>query len=219
MITTLLAAVSGISSYLPHLISQFGNGFYLILFLLIFCETGVVFLPFLPGDSLLFLCGSLAAIANYHLNIWALLIILIIAAFLGDNTNFWIGEKFGDHILSHPRWRKLIKRENLEKANHFFEKYGSLAIFLGRFIPIIRTIIPFTAGIGEMPRKKFKIFNLIGGITWVTVALMSGFFFGNIPFVKNHIELIMVIIVVISLIPVFVTFITQRMKGNSDHEN
>ena len=122
MITTLLTTVSGFSTYLPHLISQFGNGFYLILFLLIFCETGVVFLPFLPGDSLLFLCGSFAAIANDHLNIGILLISLIIAAFLGDNTNFWIGQKFGKHILNHPRWRKLIKEEYLEKANHFFEK-------------------------------------------------------------------------------------------------
>lgn len=218
MITTLLTAVSGFSNYLPHLISQLGSSFYLVLFLLIFCETGVVFLPFLPGDSLLFLCGSFAANANSHLNIWILIIILILAAFIGDNTNFWIGQKFGNHILSHPRWSKLIKQEYLEKANRFFKKYGSLAIFLGRFVPIIRTIIPFTAGISKMPTKKFRIFNLIGRITWVIVALMSGFFFGNITFVKNHIELIMLMIVMISLIPVVITFITQRKKGNVKNE-
>ena len=107
----------------------------------------------------------------------------------------------------------------MEKANHFFEKYGSLAIFLGRFIPIIRTIIPFTAGVGKMPAGKFRLFNLIGGITWVTIALMSGFFFGNISFVKNHIELIMLAIVIVSLIPVLVTFVIQhRKEGSPDEE-
>ena len=217
MITTLLTAVSGISGILPHLITMLGPAFYLILFLIIFCETGLVFAPFLPGDSILFLCGSFAASANYHLNIFILLGTLIIAANLGDNVNFWIGEKFGKHILSHPKWKKLIKPEYLKKANNFFNKYGSLAIFLGRFIPIIRTVVPFTAGLGKMEPQKFRKFNLLGGITWVSIALLSGFFLGNVPFVKDHIELLMLLIVVVSLIPVVITFIKNRIERS--HRN
>ena len=213
MITTLLALVSGIKGLLPHLITQMGSMFYLILFLLIFCETGLVFMPFLPGDSILFLCGSFAASIKYHLNIFVLLTILIIAAVLGDNVNFVIGRKFGKYILSHPKWKKLIKPEYIEKANAFFKKYGTFAIFIGRFVPIIRTVIPFTAGISNMETNKFRSFNLLGGSVWVAVALLSGYLFGNIPFVKNHIGLLMLIIVFISLIPAFITFIKSKKKG------
>lgn len=214
MSTMLLALASGIKGLLPHLISQMGSTFYLVLFLLIFCETGLVFMPFLPGDSILFLCGSFAASSNCHLNILILLILLVIAAVLGDNINFAIGKKFGKHILKYQKWRKLINPKYIRKANEFFRKYGTLAIFTGRFIPIIRTVIPFTAGISKMEIQKFRIFNLLGGMVWVTVTLVGGYLFGNIPFIRNHIEMLMLIIVLVSLFPAIVTFIKTKKEGS-----
>ena len=214
MITGLLFTLSEINNFLPHLIAQMGNALYLVLFLLIFCETGLVFMPFLPGDSILFLCGSLAASENYHLSINIMLITLILASVLGDNINFLIGQKFGNYIFNHHKLRNLIKPEHVKKANKFFQKYGELAIFTGRFIPIIRTIVPFIAGINKMEINKFRKFNLLGGSVWVIMLLMSGYFIGNIPLIKNHIELLMFLIIIISLIPVIITFIKEKNQKN-----
>ncbi|MTV81872.1 VTT domain-containing protein [Secundilactobacillus folii] len=209
MLTALLASVLNVQHLLPALIAQYGSLVYGGLFLVIFIETGVVILPFLPGDSLLFLSGSLAALSTHSLNHLVLILLLSVAAIAGDSLNFEIGKRFGHH-LKNPRWQKLIKPKRLEQASNFYQRYGSLAIFLGRFMPIIRTLIPFTAGISKMPYRKFILFNVLGGVSWVTVAVLSGYLFGNIPGVQTHFELIMMAIVVISLVPAAILAIRSR---------
>ena len=197
----LAAILPSISSLLPQLIASYGNFIYLGLFALIFVETGLVVMPFLPGDSLLFLCGSIAALSGHDLNIWLLLALLAIAAILGDSVNFEIGEHFGTRIATSPRLRRFITPEYLVQSERFFQKHGKIAILLGRFVPIIRTFIPFTAGVSQMRYRDFIMYNILGGCTWVAVALGSGYLFGNIPLIKAHFELIMIAIVLISLIP------------------
>ncbi|KRO28292.1 DedA protein (DSG-1 protein) [Lactiplantibacillus fabifermentans DSM 21115] len=195
---------------LPQLIAAYGNWIYAGLFLLIFVETGLVVFPFLPGDSILFLCGSLAALANHSLQLTILLPLLAVAAVLGDLVNFEIGKRFGTHVLNSKRLSRFIKPEYLQESQAFFDRHGSLAIFLGRFVPIIRTLVPFTAGMSAMHYPTFARYNIIGGITWILVAVLAGFFFGNIGFVQQHFELIMLAIVFISLIPVGITFLKRR---------
>lgn len=171
---------------------------------MIFIETGVVVFPFLPGDSLLFLCGSLAAITDNSLNPLMLIIVLGAAAICGDSLNFEIGKRFGHHISTSKRWQKFIKPENLKRSESFFEKHGNSAIFLGRFMPIIRTFVPFTAGGSRMTYPNFLFYNILGGLTWVTLCIGAGFFFGNVAIVRDHFSLIMVMIVLISLLPIMI---------------
>lgn len=195
--TALITLLPNLNQLLPQLISQFGSLIYLGLFAMIFIETGVVVLPFLPGDSLLFLCGSLAAMANHSLNIWVLFGLLSVAAVLGDSLNFEIGEHFSLRLAHSAKLSRFIKPAYLERSQRFFDRHGKAAIFLGRFMPIIRTFIPFTAG-----------------VTWVAVALGAGYLFGNIAIVKTHFELIMLAIVVISLAPA--AFMALRHRGGAD---
>ncbi|WP_390404409.1 VTT domain-containing protein [Lacticaseibacillus jixiensis] len=205
MLTTL---IPDLSQLLPQWLNQFGNLIYIGLFALIFIETGIVILPFLPGDSLLFLCGSLAALN--HLNIWLLLVILSSAAILGDALNFEIGKHFGSYLTRNQKWRRLIRRQYLTRAQRFFAKYGKAAIFLGRFMPIIRTFVPFTAGFSRMRYQAFVPYNVLGGLTWVLAALGCGYCFGNIALVKAHFSLIMFAIVAISLLPAAVAVLRKR---------
>ncbi|KRM32572.1 DedA protein (DSG-1 protein) [Agrilactobacillus composti DSM 18527 = JCM 14202] len=195
------------------MIGQYGNLIYIGLFLLIFIETGLVVVPFLPGDSLLFLCGSLAALSKQSLNIWLLLLLLTLAAVGGDSVNFEIGKHLGHYLTTTSKLNRFIKPQYLKRSQTFFNQHGKLAIFLGRFIPIIRTFIPFTAGIGQMNYRDFIIYNISGGFSWVALALGSGYFFGNIAFIKVHFELILIAIVIISLLPVIV--MTLRKKGGA----
>ena len=200
MSTVLLASfVPHLSQLLPHLIGQFGGLIYLGLFALIFIETGVVILPFLPGDSVLF-SGSLAAMSAHSLNIWVLIALLGAAAILGDSVNFEIGKHFGSSLFA-LNINHFIKPAYLKRSENFFKKYGKPAIFLGRFVPIIRTFIPFTAGMGKMRHRDFIIYNVLGATSWVFIVLGAGYFFGNNVIVKAHFELIMLAIVVISLLP------------------
>ncbi len=208
--TTFLAMFFHLNTVLPQLIASFGNWIYLGLFLLIFVETGLVIFPFLPGDSILFLCGSLAAMAGPSLNIWLLAVILTIAAILGDLCNFEIGKRFGTYVLSSNRLKRFIKPKYVHESQAFFDKHGSLAIFLGRFVPIIRTLVPFTAGMSAMHYPTFARYNILGGISWIAVTLGAGFLFGNINFVQQHFELIMLAIVFISLIPVGISLLNRR---------
>lgn len=171
---------------------------------MIFIETGIVVLPFLPGDSLLFLCGSLAALSNSSLDPILLVLLLGLAASLGDSLNFEIGKRFGDHISHSSRWQKVVKPQHLQQAQTFFAKHGNSAIFLGRFMPIIRTLVPFTAGGSKMKYRNFLTYNIIGGFSWVLLCIGAGFFFGNITVVKAHFSLIMLMIVVISLLPIMI---------------
>lgn len=212
MITALLASILNMHHLLPMLISQYGAWVYLGLFAVIFIETGLVVFPFLPGDSLLFLSGSLAAMATHPLNHLVLIGLLSIAAIVGDSLNFEIGQRFG-HRLSSPKWQRWIKPQHLVAAQRFFEKHGNSAIFLGRFMPIIRTLIPFTAGISKMPYHKFILYNVMGGVAWVSIAILSGYFFGNIPVVQAHFELIMIASVVVSILPAAIMTLFKNRKG------
>ncbi|MFC6314280.1 VTT domain-containing protein [Lapidilactobacillus achengensis] len=206
----LASIMPDLNQLLPQLIGQYGNLIYLGLFIVIFIETGVVVLPFLPGDSLLFLCGSLAALDGQPLNIEILLILLSIAAVIGDSLNFEIGKHLGQHLTHSEKMQRWIKPEYLARSQGFFEKHGKAAIFLGRFMPIIRTFIPFTAGISQMPYRSFITYNILGGISWVLLAVGSGYLFGNIAFVKNHFELIMVAIILISLLPALIMALKKK---------
>lgn len=200
--------------YIGVFINSYGALVYLILFAVIFCETGLVFLPFLPGDSLIFAAGTFAGIGE--LNFWALLILIIIAAIIGDTVNYEIGKHFGRKLINNKKFT-IVKQENLDKADALISKYGSLAVFIARFMPIIRTIVPFVVGMGKLDYKKFIIFNALGGITWVTLFLCLGYFFGNIPFVAEHFSLIIIAIVFISIIPIIYAFIKGKLNKNKNN--
>lgn len=198
-----------INEYIGTFINEYGNFIYVILFLIIFCETGLVFLPFLPGDSLIFAAGAFAAIGE--LNIFLLWILIVIAAILGDTVNYEIGKHFGKKILNNKKLT-IIKKENLQKAEDLVAKYGGAAVFIARFMPIIRTIVPFVVGIGQLHYPKFIKFNALGGIIWVTLFIIIGYLFGNIPAVKDHFTLIILAIIFLSLLPIIIAFIKNKLK-------
>ncbi|MBQ1449187.1 MAG: VTT domain-containing protein [Coriobacteriales bacterium] len=185
---------------------------YCPLFLIIFLETGLVVTPFLPGDSLLFTAGIFAADGG-GLNIWALLVLMWLAAILGNTSNYWIGRGFGHAIIDSGKVSALTP-ERLERTQGFFDKWGALAIILTRFFPIIRTIAPFVAGTAKMSFPRFTVFNIVGGVSWVTLFTLLGYFFGGIPFVQKHFELVIVGIVAISLIPAVTGAIKAKASGN-----
>ena len=198
-----------INEYIGTFINEYGNFIYVILFLIIFCETGLVFLPFLPGDSLIFAAGAFAAIGE--LNIFLLWILIVIAAILGDTVNYEIGKHFGKKILNNKKIT-IIKKENLQKAEDLVAKYGGAAVFIARFMPIIRTIVPFVVGIGQLHYPKFIKFNALGGLIWVTLFIIIGYLFGNIPAVKDHFTLIILAIIFLSLLPIIIAFIKNKLK-------
>ena len=195
--------------YIGWFINEYGLLVYLILFIIIFCETGLVFLPFLPGDSLIFAAGTFAGIGELNLGI--LFILIAAAAIIGDTVNYEIGKHFGRKLLNNKKFT-LVKQENIDKADALIAKYGSLAVFIARFMPIIRTIVPFVVGMGKLDYKKFIMFNALGGIIWVTLFLCLGFFFGNIPFVADNFSLIIISIVFISILPIIIAFVKNKMS-------
>jgi membrane-associated protein len=185
-----------LDEHLATVISQYGGWTYGILFAVIFVETGLVIMPILPGDSLLFAAGTFAALPD-GLNIWYLVILLIVAAILGDTVNYSIGHYLGERAYN-IKW---IKKEYFEKTHAFFEKHGGKAIFLARFAPIVRTFAPFVAGIGKMNYRYFITYNVVGGIVWVLLFTFAGYFFGNIPFMKKNFEYVIIAIILLSLLP------------------
>lgn len=197
-IVTCFQFIAHLDVHLQQLVTNYGNWVYLILFLIIFCETGLVVTPFLPGDSLLFAAGSLAAIGN--LNVHWLVGLLLIAAIGGDNTNYAIGRFVGMELFknSNSRW---FKRAYLERAHQFYEKYGPKAIIIARFVPIVRTFMPFTAGLARMTYRRFLGFDILGGILWVGGIVYASYFFGNIPVVKQNFSIIVFAIIGVSLLP------------------
>ncbi len=213
----LFNGIMHIDKYLNLLIQQYGMLTYLILFLIIFMETGLVVTPFLPGDSMLFAAGAIAAMGA--MNIFTLLIVVYIAAVLGDTVNYHIGKKLGNKILEKEEIR-FINKEYLKKAQAFYEKHGSMTIVLARFIPIIRTFAPFVAGIGEMNYTKFIPYNLLGGGLWVTLFLGGGYFFGNLPFIEKHFSYVLIAIILISILPAVIALIKEkRKKGGDDNDD
>ena len=189
-----------LDKYLGDIIQQYGTWTYAILFLIVFMETGFVVTPFLPGDSLLFAAGTFAGIGALHQP--TLMILLIIAAILGDTVNYWIGHYIGERAYTGEiRW---IRRDYLEKTHEFFEKHGGKTIFLARFVPIVRTFAPFVAGVGRMSYGYFLTYNIVGGIVWVSVFTLAGYFFGNIPFVKENFSLAIIVIILVSVLPIVV---------------
>ena len=197
------------NQYIGQFIQEYGNFIYPILFIIIFCETGLVFLPFLPGDSLIFAAGTFDAIGK--MNFWLLIVIIIMSAILGDTVNYEIGKHFGKKILNNKKF-KLIKDENLKKAEDLVKQYGGTAVLLARFMPIIRTIVPFVVGMGELHYPKFIKYNAIGGIVWVSLFLTMGYLFGNIKAVQEHFTLIIIAIVILSLLPILITYIKNKLN-------
>ncbi|RII36115.1 DedA family protein [Clostridium chromiireducens] len=195
--------------YLGMVINNYGTETYLILFAIIFLETGLVVTPFLPGDSLIFAAAAFAAMGM--LNIYILIGILIVAAILGDTANYEIGRIFGEKLIK-LRGGKLIKKEHLDKTNRFYEKHGGKTIIFARFIPIVRTLAPFVAGIGKMQYRHFISFNAIGGIVWVLGVSALGYFFGAIPIIKNNFEFVIIAIILISVLPVVIEFLKSKTK-------
>lgn len=209
MISQFIDVFLHIDEHLNTFFLNYGSQTYLIIFIIIFCETGLVVTPFLPGDSLLFALGALSATSS--LNIWVFLVILPLAAILGDNVNYWIGNKFGEKVFN-KKDSKFFNRKNLDKAHSFYDKYGGIAITICRFAPILRTFVPFVAGMVKMPFTKFTFFNILGGLLWTTIFLLLGYFFGNIPFVQKHFEFVIIGIVLFSLIPIIYEYIKSKIK-------
>ena len=205
MISFIIDFILHIDKYLNIIIQNYGEFVYLLLFLIIFLETGFVLTPFLPGDSLLFVAGAFAATSA--LNIYLLFLIFSLASIIGDTANYWIGHHFGKRIFS-----KFIKKEHMHKTKLFFHKHGKKTIVLARFIPIIRTFAPFVAGIGKMDYFTFLSYNIIGGIVWVALFLFSGYFFGNIVYVKDNLGIITLLIIATSLIPAIVEYVKHKKK-------
>jgi len=193
--------------HLIWLIQHFGVWVYLIVFIIVFCETGLVVTPFLPGDSLLFGLGALAAIGD--LNVAWLFVLLSSAAIAGDTVNYFIGKYVGPKVF-HQDTNRFLKREYLEKTRRFYEKYGGKTIVIARFVPIIRTFAPFVAGIGAMTYSKFIIYNVLGGIAWVAVFIFGGYYFGNLPIVKNNFTLVIMAIIIISVLPGVIEYFRHR---------
>ena len=185
--------------HLGAFIRNYGMLIYGLLFLIVFCETGLVITPFLPGDSLLFAIGALAADPTSNLNIWIAAVVLLVAAILGDTVNYWIGRRFGGWMIR--KFPRIVKPAHIERTNAFFVRYGGKTIIIARFVPIVRTFAPFVAGTGEMNYRRFMYFNVIGAFLWVGLILPAGWFFGNIPIVKENFGIVVLGIIIISILP------------------
>ena len=196
-----------IGDHLQELVNNYGNWIYAILFAIVFCETGLVVLPFLPGDSMLFAAGTIAAVGD--MNIFVLIGLLIVAAVLGDFVNFEIGKHFGQKLFSNPN-SKIFKQSYLQKTHDYYERYGGRTIIIARFIPIVRTFAPFVGGMGNMNYSQFARYNIVGAVLWVVSFTTLGYFFGQLPFVKEHFSWIMIVIIVFSVVPMIVEIIRHR---------
>ncbi|MEP6755005.1 MAG: DedA family protein [Chthonomonadales bacterium] len=196
---------------LNGLISQYGSQTYILLFCILFSETGLVVIPFLPGDSLLFAAGALSASANAPLNLWLLYIVLFSGALLGDNLNYFIGKKLGPQLFKNED-SKIFRKKHLDRTHEFFEKNGGKTIIMARFIPIVRTYAPFVAGLGAMAYRQFILFSIAGAAMWVGICVTAGYFFGQNPIVKQKFSLVVLMIVVISLVPAILEILKHRRE-------
>ena len=200
-----------LDKHLAEVIAQYGVWTYFILFAVIFLETGVVATPFLPGDSLLFAAGTFAALGS--LDVGLLMLLLSIAAILGDTLNYWIGRKVGPRVFNEKV--RFLRREHLERTRVFYERHGGKTIIIARFVPIVRTFAPFVAGVGTMQYGRFLAYNVVGGIVWVVLFVLGGYLFGNIPVVKENFTIVILAIIVVSLLPLVVEWVRHRRGGAS----
>ncbi|MBN2345602.1 MAG: DedA family protein [Candidatus Aminicenantes bacterium] len=211
LISELIDLVVHLDAHLNSLIVTYRLWTYLILFLVVFCETGLVVTPFLPGDSLLFAAGALAATPGSPLKPYWLFLVLGAAAIIGDTVNYWIGHAVGPRIFTREKVR-FLKKEHLDKTHAFYEKYGGITIILARFIPIIRTFAPFVAGIGRMTYWRFISYNVVGGVAWVAIFVFGGYFFGNLPLVKRNFSVVILAIILISVLPALIEYLRHRSQ-------
>jgi membrane-associated protein len=210
IITWLIDFILHMEKYLPTMVAQFGIFTYIILFLVIFIETGLVVTPFLPGDSLLFAAGAIAALPHGGLNVLALYLVVAAAAVAGDTVNYWIGHYIGPRAFSGNV--RFLKKEYLDRTQAFYDKHGGKTIFLARFVPIVRTFAPFVAGIGKMRYSYFISYNIFGGLIWTALFTFVGYFFGNLPFIQNNFSLVVIAIIIISVLPMVYEFIKARRQ-------
>ncbi len=202
-----------IDVHLAELVAEYGIWIYAILFLILFCETGLVVTPFLPGDSLLFVAGALSALPGNDLNVHMMVMLMIVAAILGDAVNYTIGRLFGDRLFSNPNSR-IFRRSYLDKTHAFYDKHGGKTIILARFVPIVRTFAPFVAGMGHMSYRHFAAFNVIGALLWVLLFTYAGYLFGDLPVVQENLKLMIVAIIVLSILPGVVEIIRHRRAAS-----
>jgi len=209
LLTQGLEFMRHLDEHLQNLVTEYQALTYLILALIIFCETGLVVTPFLPGDSLLFAAGAVAA-GGSALNVWLLIPILIIAAILGDNTNYFFGRFLGKRVFTRDYW--FLKKDYITRTQEFYEKYGGRTLVMARFVPIVRTFAPFVAGVGDMTYRNFIGYCLGGGFLWVVSMTLAGYFFGQIPIVKNNFEIVVIGIIGISVLPMVFELVRARMR-------
>ncbi len=210
ILTFFIDLILHLDDYLPHLISQYGHWVYAILFLIVFCETGLVVTPILPGDSLLFVAGTLAAVGS--LDIHLLCVLLFVAAVLGDTVNYWIGTWIGPKVFQKENAR-IFRKEYLERTHRFYERYGGKTIIIARFVPIVRTYAPFVAGVGRMTYRHFLFYNVTGAVLWVFSLTWLGYLFGNMPIVKDNYGKVIIGIIVLSVMPMVIEYIRHK-RGN-----
>ena len=211
LLTSFVDIVLHLDRHLQWLVANYGPWIYAILFAIVFCETGLVVTPFLPGDSLLFVAGTLAAAGDMYIH--GLFAALATASFLGDNTNYWIGRYAGPRVFTREGSR-LLNPEHLQRTQRFYDRYGAKTVFIARFVPIIRTFAPFVAGIGRMQYPRFLFFSFSGSIAWVGSLAYAGYYFGNVPMVKENLTLVIVIIVLVSILPGVVEYVRHRMRSS-----
>ena len=210
IIQNIISFILHIDEHLVEIIQNFGSMSYVLLFLIVFVETGLVIFPFLPGDSLLFASGALAAMGAF--NIVLLLIVFFTAAVIGDTVNYQIGKKVGTAIKPNSLIGRVIDQEKMNKAEDFFNKHGGKTIVIARFMPFIRTFIPFVAGASRMNYRSFFIYNVVGAVLWVGICTIAGYFFGNIPIIKDNFSTVILIIIFVSVLPVIISILKSRLK-------
>lgn len=212
--SALIDFILHIDQHLQFIVAQYGIWIYAILFLLIFCETGLVVTPFLPGDSLLFAAGSIAAVGE--MNVHLMVALLLIAAIVGDAVNFALGKYFGQRLFANPQ-SKIFKQIYLHKTQEFYQKHGGKTIIIARFMPIVRTFAPFVAGMGHMHYGHFIRYNCIGAVIWVVLFSYAGYFFGNLPFIKQNLSLALIIIIAISLLPAVIEILRHKLSAHKNN--
>ena len=212
MLTTFFYSLLALDQTLASIAGEYGPWLYALVFLVIFAETGLVVFPLLPGDSLLFISGTVVATAG--LNVHVLVALLIVAAVLGDSLNYSIGRYIGPRVFDKPdsRW---FRQDHLRRTQAFYDRYGGVTIIIGRFVPIVRTFAPFLAGVAGMSYRKFLSYNIVGGVLWISSLVYAGYLFGNIPWVKKNLSVIVIAIVVVSLIPAVTTFVSERRAARA----